>query len=652
MASPERDATSSTILATNGSTISLPASLATTKRRLPGPTLSLKSIRPFHSPGSNLGSEGLNYLSPPILTPSLMSPPPRNEAEDYWTSHASHGSKKRYLHRNNGALRLSPYIDDHVGQKSAAESRKGNVPPTTITTEKRGDFDDTSSILTKLFTAVDETQRHGWSLPQVASTSMPGQAQLEGNDQQPFALPEECPESPAMASLRRLSEAGVRKPSIGPSMAEEISDSFSGALTSNFKPMETSPQTRKQSIGNSVASNGNGRRRSSAFRGGHRRLPKKEVPKPAASGLSIPASIVLRKATGLFSVDTPDVSTTDTQTEQPPQSPKDLASASTISSLIAFNSRQFSDQERVEGSQSGNQPRKQSTISAQGLEFSVTTPSSSGWGTMDDRFDDWAAPVITVADVYPPPTILSSATQTLTPNGSTERHVSVVQITSRKSVHRIIWCEDDQSSSSEASSDRASPTELTVGEPADVPGSSENSPPRSATLNSQPTLRQNLKAPLHEEEQFPPDVLVESGEDTTLKLIEPRPGGQMFKWTWGMDDETPVEAAEEGNDTAWPLITADKYEHEPSVLASSSVPQLMVPDEDEEPRTAPHEAIVERRGSFMLDPSARANIGTGRELGSRRSISVHPLTLARFANYGASGDHDGSLTARRPSRVA
>lgn len=580
-----------------------------------------------------------------------MSPPPRNEAEDYWTSHASHGSKKRYLHRNSGALRLSPYIDDQVAQKSAAESRKGTVPATTTTAEKRGDFDDTSFILTKLFTAVDETQGQGSSLPQLASTSMPGQAQLEGNDQQPIALPQESHESPAMASLRRLSEA-KSKPSIGPSMAEEITDSLSGAIRSDFKPIETSPQTRKQSVGDPVAWNSNGRRRSSAFRDGHRRRPKKDEPKLAAPGLSIPASITLRKATGLFSVDAPNVSTADAQAEQSQKSPKDLASASTVSSLIAFNSRQFSDQERVEGSQSGNQPRKQSIISAQGLEFSVSTLSSSGWGTTDDQFDDWAAPAVTVADVYPPPAILTSATKTLSPNGSSERRVSVVQIRSRKSVHRIIWCEDDHSSSSDASSDHASPTELTIGESADVPSSSENSPPRSATSNSQPSSRQSLKARLHEEEQFPPDVLVESAEKTPPKLIEPRPGGQMFKWTWGMHDEMPMKAAEDEDDTARPLITADRYEHEGTMFASSSVPQLMVPDDDEEPTNALHEANIERRGSFMLDPSAHANTGAGRELGSRRSISVHPLALAKFANYGANGDHDGSLAARRPSRVA
>lgn len=581
-----------------------------------------------------------------------MSPPPRNEAEDYWTSHASHVSKKRHLHRNSGALRLSPFaIDDHVGQRPAAEPRKAMVPATTTTAEKRGDFDDTNSILTKLFPPVDETQRHSSSLSQVAPTPVPGQAQLEGNDQQPIAVPEESPESSAMASLRRLSEAGVRKPSIGPSMTQEISDPLSGAIRSNSKPTETSPQIRKQSVGDPVVSNSNGRRRSSAFRDGHRRRPKKDEPKPAAPGLSIPASIILRKATGLFSVDAPNLSTTDAQAEQPPKSPKNPASASTVSSLIAFNSRQFSNQERVEGSQSGNQPRKQSIVSAQGLQFSVSTPSSSGWGIMDDQVDDWAAPAVTVANVYPAPAILTSATKTFSPNGSSERRVSVVQIKSRKSIHRVIWCEDDHSSSSEASSDHANPTEVTGGGQANVPSSSENSPQSSPTFDSQPSSRQSLKAPLHEEEQFPPEMLVESGEYTPPKLIGPRPGGQMFKWTWGMDDEMPVQAAEEENDAARPLITVDRYEHEGTVFASSYVPQLMVPDNDEEPTTALQEGNIERRGSFMLDPSARANLGGGRELGSRRSISFHPLALTKFANYGASGDHDGSLAARRPSRA-
>ncbi|KAL8925405.1 MAG: hypothetical protein Q9208_003497 [Pyrenodesmia sp. 3 TL-2023] len=581
-----------------------------------------------------------------------MSPPPRNETEDYWTSHASHASKKRHLHRNSGALRLSPFdIDDHVGPRSTAEPRKAAVPTTTTTAEKRGDFDDTSSVLTKLFPTVNETQRHSSSLSQVAPTPMPGQAQLEGNDQQPIAVPDEGAESSAMASLRRLSEAGDRKPSIGPSMTQEIWDSLSGAIRSNSKPTETSPQIRKQSIGDRVVSHSNGRRRSSAFRDGHRRRPKKDEPKPAAPGLSIPASIVLRKATGLFSVDALNLSTTDAQAEQSPKLPKDLASASTVSLLIAFDSRQFSSQERVEGSQSENQPRKQSTVSAQGLQFSVSTPFSSGRGTMDDQVDDWAAPAVTVATVYPAPAILTSATKTSSPNGSSERRVSVVQIKSRKSTHRIIWCEDDHSSSSEASSDHANPTGISGGGQGNVPSSSENSLQSSPTFNSQPSSRQSLKAPLHEEEQFPPDVLVESGEYTPPKLIEPRPGGQMFKWTWGLDDEMPVQAAEEENDTARPLITVDKYEHEGTVFASSYVPQLMVPDDDEEPTTALHEANIERKGSFMLDPSARANLGGGRELGSRRSISFYPLALGKLANYGASSDHDGSLAARRPSRA-
>ncbi|KAI4198839.1 MAG: hypothetical protein LQ346_002687 [Caloplaca aetnensis] len=567
-----------------------------------------------------------------------MSPPPRTEAEDYWTSHESHGSKKKHLQRGGSTLRLSPFdIDDHVGENSAATPRKGIVAATTTTTKEREGSNDTDTILTKLLSKADGPQRHGWFLPQATSTSIAGQAQHDGNKQQPTTSPEEGPDSPAMTSLRRLSQGGVQKPSIASSRAEGVSESLSGAIMSIFTISEPSSRTRKQSIGDGAAPNTKGRRRSSAFRDGHRRLPKKDEPKPAAPGLSIPAVITLRKATGLFTADSPNVAPTDAQAEHSPRSSKDFAGASTISSLIAFNSRQSSDQKQVTGSHNEAQPRKQSTVSGKGIEFSVSTPSSIGWEPMDDQVDNWAAaPATTVADLYPSPAILTSARKSFSSTGSSERRVSVVQIKSRKSVHRVIWCEDDHSSSSGTSSDHATPRELIGGDPSDLPSSSENSPPHSVSSNSQPSSRQSLRAPLHEE-QFAPDVLVESETNTPPKLVETRPGGQMFKWSWGMDDETPVEVMGEKDDTAKPPITADEYQPEGTTLISSSVPRLMVP-EVEEPTSAFDEARIERRGSFMLDPSAFANIGPGRELGSRRSISVHPLALAESAHYTASSD--------------
>ncbi|KAL8900646.1 MAG: hypothetical protein Q9207_005592 [Kuettlingeria erythrocarpa] len=596
MASAERQTTSTTPLATNGSTVSLPTSLAISRHRGPPPTLSLHSLRPFHPSGNSLNSDGSSYLSPPILTPSIMSPPPRSEAEDYWTSHASHSNKKRHLHRGGSALRLSPFdIDDHVGQNSAATPRKGVVVATTPTTKEREGSNDTDTILTKLLSRADEPQKHGSFPPQATPTSIPGQAQYDGNKQQPATSPEKGSDSPAMTSLRRLSQGGVQKPYIGSSMAEGVSESLSGAIKSIFTTSENSSRTRKQSIADEAAPDTTGRRRSSAFRDGNRRQPKKDEPKPAAPGLSIPAVITLRKATGLFAPDSPNIAPTDAQAEHSPRLPKDFASASTISSLIAFNSRQSSDQRRLTGAHNEAQPRKRSTVSGRGIEFSVSTPSSIGWKTMDDQVDDWAAaPATTVADLYPSPAILTSARKSFSSAGSSERRVSVVEIKSRKSVHRVIWCEDDHSSSSGTPSDDASPREATAGDASDLPSSSENSPPHSASSNSQPSSRQSLRAPLHEE-QFAPDVLVESEANTPPKLVEPRPGGQMFKWSWGMNDRTPVEEMGMEDDTARPPITADEYQPEGTSLISSSIPRLMVP-EDEEPTNAFHEVESSEAG--------------------------------------------------------
>lgn len=576
-----------------------------------------------------------------------MSPPPRHEAEDYWNSHASHGHKKRRL----GASGLSPSGD--IGrnlQASTTEPPEESVREITTSIKRQGQGQNTSSTISKLFTATDKPQPYGSLAPRAGPLQLGSQAQLKNSSQSSTALVEEGGESPAVTSLRRLSIVGVRRPSNALN-ADESSNLFSSSIEALLGTSETTSQSPKQPTGDQANWGSNARRRSSAFRDGDRRRPKKDDGKAAVSGLVIPATITLRKATGLFGVGAGPASTTDTHTKKAAVSKDESISSLTTCSLIAFDSQQLDDQKQAKGPRIEARSRKNLIVATKGLEFLVPTPPSTASSTMGGLYQGPATPALAITNIYPSPAMLASPIKASSPTGSPERRFSVVQIHSRKSVHRVLWCEDEISDSSGTLSDPVSPTEGTIAGSVMLPSPSVDSP-----VASEAGSRRDSKTTLYEGQSFAPDLLVDNENDTPTGPAGSRTEGGMFQWSWGAEIRTPET---DGISAAGPVHSAneqqgqspeDSPEDSPPAKASS-VPQLMIPNEEES--SAPsHGPATVRRGSFLMDPSRHASIGPGREIGSRRSISINPLALSRFANYEASNMFNSSPGARRPSRIA
>ncbi|KAI4134141.1 MAG: hypothetical protein LQ341_006075 [Variospora aurantia] len=654
MVSLEQDTTSPLLPAVNASAISLVtdmhsflSSLQSRRRRLPTPTLSLNAIRPSLGPRS-FSSEPSSYLSPPITTPSLMSPPPRHEAMDYMTSH---GSKRK--NHTRGASRFSPAgVTGQRVQSPAIEPSDIDIAGSAQSIKQPEEVRGTvSTTITKTLTLMDEPQEYLSLAPQAAVPPLYDRPQAsDGLPDKASSI--ESSGSPAVTALRRLSEAGLKRQSTGSPHSLELSNSL-GATIGWFKSSaEALSQPRKQSMGGEDTSRSNARRRSSAFRDGNRRRPEKDNAKAVAPGLKLPATITLRKATGLFNTDTNADAKSDAVSDESPTSRNDSSGSPTSCALIAFDSQQLDNPRQISTSHQDAQIRKQSVISMMGLELAVKVPVANGSTSVRSWQQAGAAPVVTVTDTYPSPAMLASPIKTTSFTDLPERRFSVVKIHSRKSVHRVIWCEDDGSCSSGSSSDPVSPTGKTSAGSVKSISPSENSPVRTLSA-SKFVSRQSFESTLHGEHSFPPNVLTESESNAPSSMSNLHPEGQMFQWLWGAELGSPGTTAEPSNTAERPPQSASKLgsvKEKPPAVASW-LPQLMFPD-NEEPTATSGEATMVRRGSFLIDSSLSASSGAGREIGSRRSISVQPLMLSRLGIQGAPNDEDGNTGSRRQNWVA
>ncbi|KAL8721460.1 MAG: hypothetical protein Q9225_001872 [Loekoesia sp. 1 TL-2023] len=582
-----------------------------------------------------------------------MSPPPRHETEDYWNSRSLHGNKKKHHTRGAGALRTSPL--GGTGQSSQAsiveKYDKSLLPPVEATrsTEAEGAAGSLSpSKELKPSTAADTTEQQRWSPLYTVNPSSESQDQPKGNKFPGPVSQQDCSESPAAASLKLLSEVEAEKSKNDSLHSDGTKYSLGGALKSLLTTSDANPLTSKQPDVKAAASSTFSKRRSSALRDGDRRRPKKEDSKAPFSGLGIPATITLRKATGLFQVSAGIEPPRDASAEETVSTGESSLSSPTAFTLIGFGSQQFDRQEQSKSSQEGVQIRKPSVVSTKGQELLLSMPSSKSSGMFDSRRRSVAEPAATVTNIFPSPAIIASPVTSSSPANGPESRFSVVQTKSRNSLHQVIWREDDTSSGSGTCSDHESPTDSV-----NLPETSENSPVHRSAPASNISSRQNSKITLLEEEEFAPDVLVKNKAESPVNPARPHPEGQMLQWSWGGTAGGPFDLTNSNLVERDPPGSNDKEDRLPGKApptGPSFVPRLLIPDDDELAPT-PHEPGIARRGSFMVDSPSMTSMTAGRELGSRRSICLQPLTLSSLADLGAGENQNGDSTSRRLSRV-
>lgn len=490
-------------------------------------------------------------------------------------------------------------------------------------------------------TAVDTTEQQPWSPLDAVRVSLESQDRPKGNEPPATFSQQDYSESPAVASLKLLSEVEAEKSRNGSLHSDGTEYALEGALKSLLASGANSLNS-KQPDGKAAASEDFSRRTSSGFGNGDRRQPKKENSKAPFSGLGIPATITLRKATGLFQASAGIEPPRKASAEETESTRECSLSTPTAFTLIGFGSQQFDRQEQSKSSQEAVQIGKPSVVSTKGQERLLSTLSSKVSGVVDSRRRSVAEPAATVTNIFPSPAIIASPVTSSSPTNGPESRFSVVQTMSRHSLHQVIWREDDTSSGSGTSSNHVSPRDSV-----NLPETSENSPVHRSAPASNIGSRQNSKITLLKEEDFAPNALVKYEAESPVNSARSYPVGHMLQWSWSGTGGGHLDLTHSNLIERDPQGSCDTEDRPPSKALPtrpSFVPQLLILDDDELTPTS-HESGIARRGSCMVDSPSMTSMTAGRELGSRRSFCVQPLTLSSLADLGADENQNGIAPA-------
>ncbi|KAL9602785.1 MAG: hypothetical protein Q9219_001628 [cf. Caloplaca sp. 3 TL-2023] len=434
----------------------------------------------------------------------------------------------------------------------------------------------------------------------------------------------------AVASLRKLSVEGPERQGRGSPEDDERTSSKGGLFKSLLNITSGNTSDLKPSAEASKTSDCPPRRRSSAFRDGNRRRPRKDDIAAPLTGLGVPATIILRKATGLFRRDSGSEMPAATTADETASSREGSLSSPTMFTLVGFDSHLVNDQKQHKRPQEELQRRRRSTVSTNGQELLLSTNSPKSLELESSGREGSAGRVVTITKTFPSPAIITSPVTSSSPANGPEGRFSIVQIKSRHSLHQVIWREDDTSSGSGSSSEHLSPTGSIK-----VLEENENSPVHQSAAPSKLPTRQNSKTAVDKGMDPVLETPVKNGADMSLHSTVHRPEGQMLQWSWSSPAGIPFEFASDDDVAKDPKISS-RGKAPPN--GPSVAPQILVPEGDEESWMTSSPSGIARRGSFMVSPPSQAGLAVGRELGSRRSISVQALPLSGLAELGATED--------------
>ncbi|KAL8852943.1 MAG: hypothetical protein Q9221_002193 [Calogaya cf. arnoldii] len=542
-----------------------------------------------------------------------MSPPPRLEAEDYLNSSVG---KKKHSSRSAAMSKSSPRPFQGLPLHRAAVTESDERPhPSDVASNDEVEIIASASNVRATPNSVpSQTQQQRWQhSPFLSTTDI--QKPLYEYERSSMSFPQEINESPAIMSLRRLSDFREDPIAKASSEVDRSPQQSRGVFEFLFKESGRDSPDSQRSDDDQTATTPwySIRRRSSAPHDRDKQQPRKDETSAAILGLEIPAIITLRKATGLFQIE-PDLGSN----ENPITSP-------TTCTLVDFDSRSLGDSDSKPGPLTSNPPSNRPI-------------------NLDKRGQSSAETAVTVSNIFPSPAILASPVSVPSSVDEAERRFSVVHIKSRRSLHQVIWRENDTSSSNETSSKLSSPTR-----PASVnlPDTSENSPERMSPAGSKPDL-------WHTSSSTPPKpgALTPNGSVTAAKL-ETLPGtppeGQMLQWSWAVAEDAPydpTDISEAAKSLHCAVKKHDEAKDNGPFGTVPAIPRLSIPDEAGSP-TAGISLGIARRGSFAVDSTSLAGRTREREAGNRRSISITPLMLSRLGDDNL----DSAQAIRRLSRV-
>ncbi|CAO1598439.1 hypothetical protein XANCAGTX0491_002205 [Xanthoria calcicola] len=645
MASAAPDSTVRPPLPKSTTAMSLSPSLLSARRRAPTPSMSfssLNALNPFQAPRSNLSSPGSLYLSPPISTPSFMSPPPRLEAEDYLNSY---GGKKKHSSRSGAVSRGSPLALGGLPLHTPApESVERPLSPDGASKDEVETTARASNVKAMLCDVHEQTQQQHWLSSPFSSTNKT-QKLLQDIEQPAMCFPKEINESPAVISLKRLSVSGGDTTAKVSPEIDDGSQPSPGVLGSLFRKIDMDPPDLKRSDDDqtTMAPWYGIRRQNTAPRDRDKRQLKMNETSAAVLGLEIPATITLRKATGLFQIERDPGSDDPALTDQLNGTREGSLTSPTTCTLVEFDSRLLSNPE-------SDHQHKSSKVTADGPGLLVSNLASRRSTSSDSRRQSLAETAVTVSNTFPSPAILASPVSGPSSIKEAERRFSVVHIKSRKSLHQVIWREDDTFSGSETSSESSS---LTRPASSKLPELSKNSPERTTPASKKADEPQISSPTIPQPGALTPDDPVTAGNLAIFKAVERQPEGQMLQWSWGVAEDPPYDPTDSSEAALSLYCTLEKAKEAKDngpFGTIPAIPRLSIPEDEGSPPPG-HSLGTSRRGSFAVDTTSLVSTMRERESGNRRSISIAPFMLSSLGDGDANDNHDNGRASRRFSRV-
>ena len=492
-----------------------------TKNRTPAPKLSPERLHFARSaPISDVGTPSSGFLTPPVSGPCSMSPPPREEVDDYLNAR-SHGKHRKRVGRQSRHHRNT--VEEAEVPSLALRSPKS----TTRAIGVRSDSCSASSVATD-GESVSDAPVPPKSMEQLKlNTNIPLNTQVTSDfDTVPvptrstFNVPgseNRDVESPAVNALRSLSQPLTPDTKSGTlrRMSTALAATF-GFLTPGKESVDSSKTTCKRSTASqeesqhrnnfSERSCPNGR---TTFKG----------PKGALTTLETPATITLRKASNMFVPSPVTSSLSASILNEDACKPDPLAPTS---ELLAFYATPVVSRE---GSRRLSGPSPKPSNSSSSVQVSTSwnqdafsspelkKPISMAQSNDIDCYSSPAESTLTFTDVHTAPgsfAIESRSRKSSLSFPESIRRISVVHFRSRNSVHEVIWKEDETTSGSSFASD-------------------SSSPPNQESRAKFPTMcPQGHSAP----------ILEEQVDDAGLRIIsfpdkrEIDQEGSLFQWSW------------------------------------------------------------------------------------------------------------------------
>ena len=434
-------------------------------RRAPAPILSPQHLALARSlPHSNASTPTPSLLTPPVSGTPNMSPPPRHEGDDYMNVHAldQHSSKKKQARDKTRKL----YNTREESESSRRPQRSRRSGPQTMSSDGSGsglyvpssfDGDENSSAkapLIKGFARPNELLQGSQSITETNRVHVQTWPTLSST----VDVVDEA-DSPSINALRSLSlKVPPRSNSQG---LQRVSTSLARRLTF-FKPnpaisFAAGPSHKASKKAEEISRKSSAHSKSLAYVGVTPRRPTFKDGKEASRTPETPATITLRKASNVYA--TSPITTSMSASLDRECEHKRVEDAPACELLAFYSSPTLTDRPTLSDLSSLETPEAARSLREQSTSTNDTRSSCLRRGSRSvSQFNDMsnarrcsipAEALLTFADVHAAPGSFAveakSRRQSLVPT-ECNRRISTVHFWSRKSVHEVIWREDETTS--------------------------------------------------------------------------------------------------------------------------------------------------------------------------------------------------------------